>query len=316
MGTITLRLVGLISLFAASLFLVNNRGASSGSREPSPAQLIRVLCRKHAAGPRIPFMTCRGGQTQVQESRAAAASLLALGPSALPEIEDALDSVEKRGLSSELAPGLGWLEYTYGRIKGPAAYERLRRISDSPSLSPYHYGTTTFIAVALGLTSYVDSHRVPSIILCRSTEPRDALDQLILAWETNDYPSFVASLGPTATAALRLMLAGKKWDDLRRDLWKPGPSTGRVAMGYHFSFSGPWSTPDETMEQDKPPVDLAQFPAPVISTRFSTSTGVDCGNRQMKFLLTRSGQFGPWRYVVNDSDLGDLLRLMSACVAE
>ncbi len=89
------------------------------------------------------------------------------------------------------------------------------------------------------------------IIHCsRYEEPRDVLDQLILAWERNDRPLLEASLAPGARAALNSLLAGTTWVGLRGELW-PDRSGGGVALGYRFDISGRWSEPEETLEEDR-----------------------------------------------------------------
>src|SRR5262249_28332706 len=120
--------------------------------------------------------------------RAAAQSLAKFGTRAATEIEQALDSIERRGRSSEFAVSAGWLLIAYARIKGPAAFSRLREMRSNPGLRFLALSLDESAALSLGVTSYVSSFREPlPVTHCdRESDPRDGLDQFILAWERND----------------------------------------------------------------------------------------------------------------------------------
>ena len=85
---------------------------------------------------------------------------------------------------------------TYSRIKGRSAYSRLRRMITPAGVNFFGVGISSAIARSLGLTSYImDSLLLRRIRHCRSEEPRDALDLLILAWERNDCIGWKQALG-------------------------------------------------------------------------------------------------------------------------
>jgi len=242
-----------------------------------------------------------------------------LGGSAVPSIEEAIDSIEERGRESEFSLNSGWLLYAYAKIKGPAAYPRLKRMVGRPNLGFLAYSLDTSIALSLALTSYVDSFRVPAKIVCRTKEPRDALDQVILAWERNDRRSFEAVLGPSAKVGLRSFLGGRTWTATRVSLWHGRPG-GSVAVGYTFESGGSWAEPEETLSEAVPvnttSVDISKFPVnPEIPTAFTNSSGRDCGTYRVEFLSSRD-EMGRLAYLLNNPDLGDLVRLITSCAAE
>ena len=161
------------------------------------------------------------------------------------------------------------------------------------------------------------SHEVPmDARRCdRSEEPRDALDQLILAWETNNRVYLEASLGPRARSALDRLLTGKSWATMRAELWLS--ESGRsLAIGYRFAIAGPWSEPEETLEEERGRGHRDEQPVnPEIETLFTTSSGVHCGGLPVAFFETPRTQWswGPVKYSIDNPNLVDLLRLIASC---
>lgn len=147
----------------------------------------------------------------------------------------------------------------------------------------------------------------------RAQEPQDSLDRFIIAWERNDLPELEDSLGPNAKAALASLLRHRSWSGLRAELWRR-PSPGYMAVGYRFEIPGSWSKPDGALGEkesiDDGPVN------PDLDTRFTDSSGHDCGRLGVRFIGTRVG-VGRVRFVaeyfVDNSDLRDLLRLIATC---
>jgi len=265
---------------------------------------------------------------QVGADRRAAITLAVLDDAALPGIEAELDAMERHGHEGF---GSEWVELAYARIKGHAAYPRLRRLENDPRFGddrefPDDSGRWSLdrsIALALGLTSFVSAPKnamvsydaePPLNILChRSTEPRDALDQFIRAFERNDEFSFEVGLGRDAKSALTLLLKGTTWKEYRRELLH-GDTPGDLAVGYRFEDSGRWSEPEETLEDERPAAPVVE--SPVLKTEFTNASGTDCGHFQVSFDLSHTEQkirrHTP--YMVNNSDLDGLLHLIASCV--
>jgi hypothetical protein len=247
----------------------------------------------------------------------AARSLVKLGVSAIPDVEHALDSIEGLGDGSEYAPGAGWLVDAYAEIVGPDAFMRLRRMLSNPKLAFLRLDLDGSIALSLNLTFYASGSRVPTrLFLCdRRGEPRDALNQLILAWRSNDIRWLQGSLGPRASVALNSLLEGRTWADMRAELWR-GASGSEVAVGYRFEAPDWWSRPEDTLGRKREFVALAHPEDPDFETRFVNASGGDCGKIRVKFLATPKGA-GPGylMYVVDNSDFGELLRLIGSCAA-
>ena len=297
----------------AFLILLSVNTQTAKAQGKTAADLIRFLTyqsdRPDKGNVRMGLFSCG----PVTADLAAAKSLARLGDSAIPEIEKELDAIEMHGYQS--GDGSSWLELAYARIKGPDAYPRLRRMGGNPRLGFDRHNLDSSIALSLSITSYVSDSRLllRSIRCTRGPEPRDALDQLILAWERNDRLWLEASLGPRASAALNLLLKGRTWADLRAELWH-GRSPGGVAVGYRFDIPGRWSAPQETLDEEGSSGAVALPDNPDLETRFKNGSGGDCGRRRVKFLKTPMGA-GPGylMYVVDNFDLGDLLRLIGSC---
>ena len=249
-----------------------------------------------------------------RQNIAAARSLVSLGASAIPNIEEALDSIEKFGKRSEFAINAGLLLDAYARIKTQTAYSRLRRMIENPELHFLGIRLDSSVARAFGLTSYVSGYRAPMrIVHCRGEEPRDALDHLILAWERNDRALLESSLGPNAKVALDSLLAGRTWEDMRTELWR-GKSGPGVALGYRFAISGRWSEPEIRIEDDRNSAGAVYMTVnPELDTLFRNVSGDDCGRRQVKFLNAKGVSS---MYLVDNSDLRDLLSLLASCAVK
>jgi hypothetical protein len=258
-----------------------------------------------------------------RQDRKAANSLVKLGASAVPDIEMALDSMEKRGPQSPFIFNGSWLLIAYARIMGTAAYPRLQGMIGNPRLREYEYFLDTAAAISLGLTSYVDGfgEGYGVGVTCWAKEPRDALDRLILAWERNDRASLEDSLGPRAKSALRSLLKDQTWRQLRSKLWHDWTGRG-VAMGYRFDTPGPWAQPRETLDESlaaaRTNLDTSRLTVdPKLDAVLSNKSGRDCGRQRVQFLTSEDSLFHflPM-YLVDSSDLGNLLRSISACATE
>jgi len=303
------------------LVLTATAGASEPNESSAP-DLLRYLtyqAGRPGRDARQAFFECGEDVAAARDDRRAANSLVALGAAAIPDIEKALDSMEKRGLQSPFIFNGSWLLIAYAKISGVAAYPRLVRMIGNPGLRQDEYSLDASVAISLGLTSYVDRFgKYYGVgIACSTKEPRDALDRMILAWENNDGPSLEAGLGPQAKVALRSLLKGRSWAEMRAGLWH-GQEGGSVAMGYRFETSGPWAEPvenlDDALAMARTVVNLESLPRdPLLDTLLRTRAGRDCGRQQVKFLTSQDTFMHRLMYLVDNPDLGNLLRSISAC---
>ena len=285
---------------------------------------------------------CATDQTE-QEKLAALQSLIDLGPAAIPAIERAFDSL-RRGTGVDLR----WLSYAYASILGTEAFPRLwsmrvkaswttAQFADYSTFDRFKLDLDESIALSLGLTSWVASTSFPTRFVCRSQQPRDALDRLIFGWESGDAGQVEQSLGPAAKSALASLLAGRTWAGLRADLWPgstshiveentsefPQSGAGSViqqdgevpAIGYRFEIPHPWSAPESVLRFGQYPD--GSTPRPELETQFATRSGDKCGSRRLRFLQVVSGS-GPTNlaYVLDDSDLAGTLRLITYCARQ
>ena len=296
-------------------------GSAIGQTKPeSPSDLIRFLTFQ--SGRAYPMWANANGCGDAPEDRAAASSLVALGASAIPDIESAFDLIERSGQQAKGAINSGWLVFAYARIKGPRAFPRFKAMIKNPRLGFLKRDLDDAVAISLGLTSYVSrvGHQVP-FVHCGVVEPRDALDELVVAWERDDRPRLEAHLGPNARVSLASLQAGRPWTSLRARLWR-GRSASDSAMGYHLEISGELSQPRETLDQAI--TDQRRFahleryaPTLDLQTRFVNRPGRGCGQRGVRFVLTEGRMKGMLtKYVVDDSNMEGLLRMIAACATQ
>jgi len=264
----------------------------------SPSDLVRFLTYQgdRPGKSDLPFASGCAVTEATRADLAAVQSLIEAGAQALPPIERELEAVER----GEYLPNAGRLVYAYSKIRGPRAFSLLWRLSGNPRADSLMSALDDSLASTLSLTAYVSSNRLPGrVFYCgRSPQPADALSQLVLAWEKNDLPLVKASLGPNGTAALKTRLEHQTWEHMRREFW-PSAGNKHVAIGYRF----------ETTDSQLAPVDPPEI-AFAIQTLFTDKSGANCATRCVHFIRVK-----PIDYLVDDSDLIDLLRLIGSCAA-
>ena len=292
----------------------------------SAEDLIKFLTHQSAGRAQLDEPKGCGPAEQQREDREAGRALISLGASALPALEADFDSIEALGEGSRFSFHDDWLFSVYAHIRGPAAYPRLLRMLYNSKLASSEGDLDSAMAVALGLTSYVSDMGGTIVVFgqevrrrqyCVGLRPSDALDGLILAWETDDIRRLEKSLGPNATASLKSLLVGKTWEELRAELWAAPPTRG-VAMGYQFRIPGNWSQPRDRPDGTDPGLvpagDYLYPPNPEIETLFKDSAGNDCGTRRIRFFSSQDIRDFFSLYLVDDRDLAGLLRAISSCV--
>jgi hypothetical protein len=139
---------------------------------------------------------------------------------------------------------------------------------------------------------------------------------LILAWVKDDRRWFEASLGPRAKTAMNALLKRKSWSKMRAEYWKGIASRG-VAMGYRFHTTSRWGEPRETLDSNTKngPLDF-DAARPIIATTFQTGSGVSCGDHSVQFFVVLpASRLTPLPFLVDNPDLGDLLRIITDCAS-
>jgi hypothetical protein len=290
----------------------------------SAEELIRFLTHQAPGQTQAAEPVGCGDTKEKQDDREGEEALVGLGASAVPALEVAFDSIQALGEESHFAFDDAWLMNAYARIMGRAAYPRLLRLLHNPKLAWSEGDLDSAMAVALGLTFYVSdmggtitAATVRRRPYCAGPRPTDPLNDLILAWETDDVRLLEESLGPRAKAALISLLAGKTWEGLRAEIW-PGPPPRGVAVGYEMESWGVWSESREgpggtdvgdVLKSGEHDMGLKIMSAE-INAVFKNGSGNDCGRRSIKFRTTRNFFH---LYLVDDPDLAGLLRLISSC---
>lgn len=117
-----------------------------------------------------------------------------------------------------------------------------------------------------------------------------------------------ASLGPNAKLALETMLSHTTWDGLRAKLLH-GPDRRNVAIGYRFQIPSRWSEPEETLDDRN---ELSgEFG---IEVGFKNRFGDYCQTYYIKFVEAKATVgLGRLSYLVDNSDIADVLRVVAAC---
>ena len=305
----------LASLAHLAVFVVTTGTAEA--QGDSPGGIIRFLTYQTDRPGRLAVEMGLFGCGVSADDRAAEASLVRLGDAAVPELEKSLASLEESGESSAFALNSGWLPIAYAKIEGRSARGRLLELERRPQLAFLQPSLHRALSISLSLTSYVTSSSPPERrFLCRDGQPRDALDQLILAWLHNDRASLEASLSTRSRVVLHTLEDHRGWDGMRAQLQQTEPRNG-VAVGYRFSADPSWSLPDDILEQSESSGRVPQhLENPVIETVFVRGTGVECGHWRMKFVSTREDPASlRMNYFVDETDIEGLLRLLSSCAA-
>jgi len=283
-----------------------------GQSAEQPTELIKELTHQTPERASPGYVGC-GEDTS---DRLVARRLAQMGQAAVPALEEALASIERGGQTSHFARGAYWVLASYAKIEGPASDPRLRRMAADPKFAFLSLGLDSAIALEQSITSHVsESQTLANVLDCiRPQEPRDALNQLILAWERGDRLWFEASLGPQAKDSLKALLKGKTWVKMRASFWKNRPSSS-VALGYRFNDAGRWGEPRETLDIDREyPLGNIGPQSPRIETLLKTSSGGDCGKVWVEIVLAPTGKRGPaLAYLVDNSDLPGLLRAITSC---
>ena len=153
--------------------------ANGQPQDQSPSGLVKFLMRPTDVGTTVSCAI----DYDTRINRAVAKALVSQGQAALPAVEQALDLLKKPGARYSVPPGLYLLLYAYAKIQGQSAFPRLWDLNTDPELWPLEMDSSQAIALALGLTSYVPENlSLARILRCLGPQPRDALNQLILAW--------------------------------------------------------------------------------------------------------------------------------------
>jgi hypothetical protein len=296
--------------------LLANDGKGQVVERAAASDLIRFLTQPED---RLELMGMLRACPGVSKERATAKALVQLGASASSALDEVLDSIERNGERSEFAYNGKWLLYAYAKIKGPAAFPRLKAMISNPTLGFLGAAQDQSIALSLALTSYVSGFHPPDalrmvdgrVFFCRPQEPRDALDQLIAAWESGDRRALEAVLGQNAKITLATLPDSKTWEEMRADIWHGKTSTD-VAVGYRFKFSALWSEAEETLEEKSGYSNLTTNARDVaLETELKDNSGNDC--RTVRVNFTRTAVARSSMYLVDNVDLPDLLRSITFC---
>jgi len=273
----------------------------------------------------ISFLTYQSGRSKIElelpnratsigayeANLATAQRLVKMGVKALPQLEDVLESLQREGAQSRFLVNSGWLLLVYARIKGPTACCRLRGLNA--------HSRTAFIRHSADRAIALSAPETPdwTFLHPHYRQPRDALDQLIRSWESDDRTAFESSLGPSAKDSLHSLIRDQGWTELRNRLTH-GSVGGFRGIGYHFDGSEAWMRSDETLDVAYDyPAETGRYPKQVDSiVYFVHESGDECGRAPIKLVKADPLLNLLAGYVVDNTDLEILLRTISACAAK
>ena len=285
-------------------------GASSQAQSSAPtaSDLIRLLNHEtDYQQNKAPTTGCGA----VSGDRHVAESLARIGKDALPDINRALNPQGgSNSLGRPLSPAY-WVPVALAKIEGADAFPQLRAMLVRREFQDLDRALDDAIALSLGITSYVSAslEAAPTFEGGRAGEPRLTLNRLVLGWERNDRAMMESSLGPRARAALSSMLRTTSWEGLRTRLGTGAPRQN-AAVGYLLRTHGRWAEPYEPLEETRREVTADRL-NPVIGVRLIDSSGRGCGTYLVDFI--NAPTLGDLGYLVNNANIGDLLRLIGSC---
>jgi hypothetical protein len=277
----------------------------------SPSQLVKLVTYQNRAEDFDGTLNCvaTGPAKRDQE---AIERLVSLGERSVSALEEEFGAISKKGDNAQYSKNTALLLYAYARIRGARAFPLLRDMDLSQRFSFAAVPLDGAIAVALGLTSYL-SIAHPSLrvlVECQGQQPRDALDQMVVAWERGDLLWFETGLGETAARAVAVN--DEDWQAFRRTFWRDAPN---AAIGYKFQVPGNLSEPSmRTPIQARVPNGEEKFD---VDTAFYDRNGRNCGHMMIEFIQSATPKPpGYLRYAVDNSNIADVLQLISACARQ
>ena len=227
------------------------------------------------------------------DDRAAAVALAKQGDAATKDVGRAIDILEMSPDGVAFNEHSVWLLYAYAKMKRGDARPKIRGPIATRGSLPSSATLDRLIALSLSLTSYIsESHSPPALrmadgrsFFCRPQEPRDALDQFLFAWITNNVDLLEASLGRRADETLKAIRNHGEWMKFRNELSPHG--LGGAAIGYSFKIAGRWSLPEEALEATADS-NIANLEGDAFSldTDFTDRNGKECGRYTVRFLNT------------------------------
>lgn len=278
----------------------------------SPSQLVKFVTYQNRSEVFDPTLNCVATGS-AKRDREAIERLVSLGERSVPALEEEFGAIAKKGENGQYTPNLQLLFYAYATIRGARAFPLLRDMELRPHFSSETVPIDGAIAAALGLTSYLSVvHPLGRLLVaCQGQQPRNALDQMAVAWERGDRLWFETSLSGAAARAVAVK-DDDEWQAFRRTLWRDAPNG---AIGYKFQVPGSSSEPSTLIPSqarvpnDEEGVDL--------DTAFYDRNGRSCGHTMIRFIRVATpkppGYLG---YVVDNPNIADVLRLISACARQ
>jgi hypothetical protein len=141
------------------------------------------------------------------------------------------------------------------------------------------------------------------------------MDQLIVSINQSDRGQLESALGPEARRALDHAVEARSWEAILQEIWHRQPGV-KSAVGYRFDIQGPWSQPEETLDEAKgnlvTPISSDGF---TLDTQFTSRAGKECARYTVNFRRVPE-QPGVSKYLIDNADIEDLLRSIAACASQ
>ncbi|MGC4054560.1 MAG: hypothetical protein QM757_36230 [Paludibaculum sp.] len=230
----------------------------------------------------------------------------------LHDVERALGSIRGRGGILQFAANGDWVVLAYAKILRAAAAPRLRKLADHRTAAGLTLGLDDAMAASLDLHGMVSSSGSPGLRFpCSGVYgQRFVFRQFLGAWQRDDERTFLESLGPRARSSLELLLGGRSWADFRTEIRPQEAWTG--AVGYRLMDADRAAGTNGAGLPATPDRHGAGTSNGEVMVQFTDSRGINCGTGWFAFSLA-AGAVGAGRVLVDNPELGTVLRLISAC---
>jgi len=305
-----------VLLFGAALLMVCCTGQSqtADSAEDIVRQMFAI---SNPSSEAIVGVAGCGESTDYSRLRNLERALVAYGTSALPAIENAIDALQREpAVRVRSGRAVEWVLNAYAQIGKELAFRRIVQMIGDPDLASFRVELDRAAALSIGLTSYVSSLSASALAFhCgRGEEPRDSFSKMIYALERGDRLLLLSTLSPRTRSTLEKTLSS---GDVGAFTGRSPNTRSSTSIGYRFAISGQWAQPDETRVLGRAEL-IAAFQSDVIEIRtmLITKSGRDCGSHLVRFITLGNTKVGTQRYMIDSSDLPDLLRDINSCLAK
>jgi hypothetical protein len=304
-----------VTLFIAALSIAIVGVLSLGDQNRSSAaeQLVSTLTT-NGRGCAIDNFTFR--------SKHAALALIAMGDTARPYLERAVNDLEAGGSVNPC--GIEWLLYAYARVKGASGYERLSRMLERPQLSSHSRAIEIAMAGSMEFTSVISSRDKHGHLYGQTEQlgglppfviPQQALDSIILGLLRAEEKLVHGALSQRAQQSLKRIVDTDGWSRQQRKRLAPDAQNSLLLVTYRLTL------PNGIVEPLRPDFRVStNFQDRQLDGTVEFYTGRNiCASQRIRFIdlqgRVETRGYPDWKFVI-DGDIDALLTSIGKCVQQ